>query len=334
MTPAVLLLGYALLMSTAGSWALRRARWPHRSPRLGVAAWQAASLSALTATGLAGFVLLLPGSPLSVVAARAAHACVAAFDAAYAAPGGSTAGALVGAVLVGAVARCGVLLGHDLWAGRRERGRQRRMLMLVARPAGALDALVLDHEAVAVYCLPGRGGKVVFTTAALSALGTRERRAVLAHELAHLRQHHHLVVAAARALRRGFPGVPLLRAAETEIAVLVEMVADDVSARRGGRHSVASALRALHTFSSPHQPVEGQATGVATGQTARSALVPRLHHLLSPAQPARAAVLGARSVVIAASLILPVVLAVTPAAAAAQTGLCPVPAAPQLLPHR
>jgi len=44
------------------------------------------------ATGLAGLVLLLPGSPLSAAVARAAHACTAAFDAAYTTPGGSTAG--------------------------------------------------------------------------------------------------------------------------------------------------------------------------------------------------------------------------------------------------
>lgn len=105
MTPAAVLLGYALLMSTAGSGVLVRARWPHRSPRLGVATWQAASFSVLAAVGLAGLVLVLPSSPLSAVVARAVRACTAALDTAYAAPGGAATGMLVGVVLVGAVMR-------------------------------------------------------------------------------------------------------------------------------------------------------------------------------------------------------------------------------------
>jgi len=281
------------------------------------------------ATGLAGLVLLLPGSPLSAAVARAVHACTAALDAAYASPGGNTAGVLVGVVLVGAVVRCGVLLGHDLWTARRDRRRQRRMLRLVARPDLTLDALVLDHHAVAAYCLPGSGGKVVFTTAALSALGTRERQAVLAHERAHLRQHHHLVLAAAHALQRGFPGAPLLRTAAVEIGVLVEMVADDSSARRCDRPAVASALQALQKLQAPSRagllPVSGEAPRTAPGPTSRSAPLRRVQRLLSPAQPARGVVLVARGVVIAATLVLPFVLATAPAAAAIQAGLCPVP---------
>ncbi len=245
MTPTAVLLGYALLMSTAGSGVLVRARWPHRSPRLGVATWQAASFSVLAAVGLAGLVLVLPSSPLSAVVARAVRACTAALDTAYAAPGRRHRDA--GRRRSGRCgdARCSMLLGHDLWTARRERHRHRRTLQLLARHHPELDALLLDHETVAAYCLPGRGGRVVFTTAALAALARRERQAVAAHERAHLRQRHHLVLAAACALRRGLPGVPLLRTAQSEIAVLVEMVADDASARRCDRRLVAAALHAL-----------------------------------------------------------------------------------------
>lgn len=316
MTAALLLAAYALLTATGGSWLLSRSRWPHRSPRLAVATWQAASFSVPLAIGLAGVVLLLPESPLSAAVARIAHACAPALDAAYRVPGGTLVGMLVGALLLGAVVRAALLLSHDLWTAMGDRARQRQMLALISRVDPSLDALVVDHGALVAYCVPGRGGRVVFTTAALAALSDKERLAVLAHEQAHLRQRHHLVLAAARALRRAFPRLPLMRTAEMEIAVLVEMVADDASVRRSDPRSVASALQVL-----------GSSVD-APGRTVvhSSALVRRLQRLMTPRRPLTAVVLATRSLVIAAALTLPLVLAATPAAATLRSGVCPVPA--------
>jgi Zn-dependent protease with chaperone function len=67
---------------------------------------------------------------------------------------------------------------------------------------------VIDHEAPAVYCLPGRHGRVVVATAALRALDDERLAAVLAHERAHLRQRHHLLRATAEALAVALPFVP------------------------------------------------------------------------------------------------------------------------------
>ncbi len=321
MTAALMLAAYALLMATGGSWLLGRSRWPHRSPRLAVATWQAASFSVPWAIGLAGVVLLLPQSPVSAAVARIAHACAPALDAVYRVPGGTLAGMLVGALLLGAVVRAVLLLAHDLWMAMGDRARQRQMLALVSRVDPTLDALVVDHEAVAAYCVPGRGGRVVFTTAALAALGDKERLAVLAHEQAHLRQRHHLVLAAARALRRAFPRLPLMRTAEMEIAVLVEMVADDVSVRRSDVRSVASALRVLSSSVAAPGRTEVHPSAVHA-----SALVRRLQRLVTPARPLTAVVLAARSLVVAAALTLPLVLAAAPATATLQSEVCPVPA--------
>jgi hypothetical protein len=55
---ALALLGYAVLLLTAGPGALARARWPEGAPRLAIAAWLALTGSAV-ASVLAGRVALM-----------------------------------------------------------------------------------------------------------------------------------------------------------------------------------------------------------------------------------------------------------------------------------
>src|SRR5581483_3535026 len=69
----------------------------------------------------------------------------------------------------------------------------------------------------------------------------RQLQAVLAHERAHLRCRHHLMLAAAAALARAFPRVPLFAQAGPELGVLAEMAAD-AAARRHGPDHLAKAL--------------------------------------------------------------------------------------------
>jgi len=101
----------------------------------------------------------------------------------------------------------------------------------------------------------------VISSAALEALTPDQLAAVMAHERAHLRGHHHLVLAGARSLQRAFPRVPLFAAAPTELAALVEMVADDRAGRGGLGTDVATALLALAGMGAPSPRwVRGQAT--------------------------------------------------------------------------
>jgi len=80
--------------------------------------------------------------------------------------------------------------------------------------------------------LPARSARtVVLTSAAVAALSDDELGAVLDHERAHLRGRHHLAVAAAAALVATMPILPLFRWARTELACLLEMIADDDAAR-------------------------------------------------------------------------------------------------------
>src|SRR5699024_4204808 len=69
--------------------------------------------------------------------------------------------------------------------------------------------------------------------------GTSDRTgtaSVLAHEQAHLKGRHHLPLTWIRLLDTAFPGVPLLRAAATDVPELVEWAADDRAAREAGPH--------------------------------------------------------------------------------------------------
>jgi hypothetical protein len=61
---------------------------------------------------------------------------------------------------------------------------------------------------------------------------------VLAHERAHLRYRHYLMLAVAAALARAFPRVPLFAQAGPELGVLAEMAA-------GGPAAIASVQRLL-----------------------------------------------------------------------------------------
>jgi Zn-dependent protease with chaperone function len=70
--------------------------------------------------------------------------------------------------------------------------------------------VILDDDVPAAYCLPCGRHRVVISAGALSRLSPGQLQAVLAHERAHLRAHHHLMLAIASALARAFPAIPLL----------------------------------------------------------------------------------------------------------------------------
>ncbi|MGI5286510.1 M48 family metalloprotease [Nonomuraea polychroma] len=93
-------------------------------------------------------------------------------------------------------------IGGELVAAGQERRRHLALLEMAARRDVELGALVLEHNVAAAYCLPGGGGRIVLTTSTLAALDDRRLAAVLAHERAHLRGRHHLLMAVARVLRR------------------------------------------------------------------------------------------------------------------------------------
>lgn len=311
---ALSLLGLAAVLMVGGAQ-LRRVRLFDDVPRLGVLAWQGQSFAALSSVALAGLTLIVPSSDLGHSLSALLRACVYTVQAAYAAP--TQFPAVTGGLLLGAAATVWPAgwVAAQLFAGRRKRRRTRDALALVSRDDVALGATLVEADVAAAYCLPGRHGRIVLTTGAVKALDADELAAVIAHERAHLRERHHLAVAAALGLSQAFPRVPLFAAAAVEIARLLELRADDAAAGDTDHVSVAAALVALAGMRAPQAALAAAACGGAA----------RVTRLLAPVTPVgfarRSAVLTALTVITLA----PGVLAAYPAFAAAGADICSLP---------
>ncbi|MET9833536.1 M56 family metallopeptidase [Streptomyces sp. NPDC006385] len=318
MRVAVLLLGYAALVGTQAPTLLSLKGWAARAPRLAIWAWQALTATVVVSVALAGLVLAVPTVPVSGNLADMLHACVMALRAQYAAPGGAMAAATGTVLALAVVGRVGWCLGASLWQARRERRRHAEVLAMVGRAHPDLDVTVLEDDRPAVYCLPGTGNRIVLTSAALAALEPRALDAVIAHEQAHIRQRHHLVLAFAEALERAFPRVPLFRTAAEETRRLVEMAADDEATDRTDSLTLAGAL------------VELAGAGVPVASLAASGgqVAGRVRRLLGPQRPLRRAVVWTGALVAGTALALPIVLAAQPAVAATSMTTCPLPDTP------
>lgn len=314
MTVALALLGYALLLSTVGANALNRADWVDRAPRLGIAAWQALSASVILAIVLGGTALMIPTGSLGQSLAELLEACGAAIRAQYDNPGGNVVSALGGLLALGIVSRATYCLAREVFVAARHRRRQLDTLALIGRRAPDLDALIVDHDGPAAYCLAGRDRQIVLTSAALAALDTDQLQAVLAHERAHLRGRHHLVLAGALGMQRAFPKIACFRHAQRNVVRLVEMLADDQAGRRCPRLTIAAALVAL--AASPVPP----AALSAGGPTALA----RVQRLAAPARPLGLVRTTIGGLLVIAAFAIPVTVSVAPALAAASANYCPV----------
>lgn len=312
MIVAVMLFGYAALTATATR--LLRRPWVTRAPRLAIALWQLALATVVGATVLGLLVLTVPVAAGSGLAALI-HACVMALSAGYGGPFGGRLVFLFGLGLTGTLLlRLGGCLAGELWYAARGRRRHLRALALLGSPE-ASGITVVDHAGHAVYCVPGRRGRIVLSTATLAALDADQLDGVLAHERAHLSGRHDLILASARALARAFP-LPVFRTAVRELATLVEMLADDAVRTAPQRLILATALVRLAT---------GAPTPtVAALAAATTGVLARVNRLRQPAQPLprRLTVTLTLAGLVAATI--PVLIALIPAALAATLAYCSV----------
>jgi Zn-dependent protease with chaperone function len=311
MAPTIALLLYAGLAGTLGSAALRRARWTARAPRIGVAIWQALSASIVVAVVLTGVGFWMPEQGWNGLASLV-HVCEAAL-------GGTLVGTadalvhlagLVGSIVV--VVRLAAALSSELRRARRHRRSHLAMLRLAATPDGSLGALIVDHPAAAAYCLPGRAGHVILTSAAIALLDDDELTAVMAHERSHLRRRHHIVLGAAHAMARAVPWLPGMRTAHQEQVRLVEMVADDAAARSSTPQAVASAVLRLAEGAGPPP-------ALAAAETAAAQRVERMLADLSPLGTVTRALACATVALVAAA---PLLVAAAPALTAGHLDYC------------
>jgi Zn-dependent protease with chaperone function len=147
---------------------------------------------------------------------------------------------------------------------------------------GPGDLVVVDGPEIEVFAVSARRGRIVASRALLAALPADERRAMLAHETAHLRHHHHgyrLVAALAAAVN------PLLRPLVDAVEFASERWADETAARVvGDRAVVARALARLGLHGAQARPATPWAdAALHAAATEPSRLVRRVEALLAPA---------------------------------------------------
>lgn len=316
MIAAVALLSYAALVGSLVPGWLCRAQWRLRSPRLALAGWGLLLFSVLSSLVLAGLLLAAPDTRITASLADLVHACVQAVDQAYSAPGDASLH-LAGAVLALAVLSR-VLVGFAVlsWRTSKERSRHLQGLRLIAREGPAQGVLVLDHDVPAAYCIGGRRGAVVVTSAVLAKLDDDELTAVLAHEYAHRSGKHHLVLTVVRALACSVPGLPVARRAVAAVSELLEMSADDAAVDRVG----ADATRAALLKVADPRPGPATATLAAAG-TAVSVRIQRLRQTPRRMHAFSSSVLLGTGLCIA---VLPVLVAAAPASTAIEWNYCPL----------
>ncbi len=243
---AAALVGLSVTCLGPGSSWLATARWTSRAPRAAVMLWQAIGVTGAVATIGAGLAVavarfgvgfraglgdlaagLADGHPLSGLGLPDALGLTLAAD--------------VAIVLVTVVA---VMMVRTV----RARARHRRVLDLVGVGSEqAAGALLLDHPRATAYCLPGIRPRIVVSAGALQLLRSSELAAVIDHERGHACEHHGLVMLPLTALAEPLRWIPYARQAPAAVAALLEMAADDYSARHHDRRDLARALVRMGT---------------------------------------------------------------------------------------
>jgi Zn-dependent protease with chaperone function len=237
------LLVLGVLLAEPISRMLARAHWPARDPVGALLVWQA--------VGLAGGLALLGSgvvygiAPLGETLPAAMGAAVETLGAGELPRLGVTNMLALLAALVLALRLVGVLVAvtvRTLHARRRHRD----LLDLLATPWPAVPgARVLDHPVPVAYCLPGLRSRLVLSAGMLDMLEPPAVKAVLAHEQAHLRERHDLVVLPFVAWGATAPFVRGMVCAQVAVAALVEMRADDVASAEVAPAQLTGALRTM-----------------------------------------------------------------------------------------
>lgn len=265
---ALALLALGVLLAEPVSRSLSRAHWPVRDPVGALLLWQSVGLAGGLSLIGAGVVYgLAPLGPTLPAAVRALD------GSAWSRLGVTHLLALVLALLL--VLRLLGVLAAITVRTLRARRRHRDLLDVLGTPwPAAPGARVLDHPVPVAYCLPGLRSRLVLSVGVLDALDPAGVRAVLAHERAHLRERHDLVVLPFVAWGATAPFVRGMVCAQIAVAALIEMRADDVAA--SGKRSV-ELVGALRTM--------GGAAPAAALSSFTTALDRRLRRITDPPPP-------------------------------------------------
>jgi beta-lactamase regulating signal transducer with metallopeptidase domain len=288
---AVLILTAVAVACVPAASALAAARWPRRSPAAAIVLWQALGLGwGLAAVG--GLAAL--GADQRPGVAQGAYTLAGRLIQGRGVIDAGAAGlpVTVRLLFLATSVTLFLLLSGALVAASaavlRARRRQRALLNLLAHGDPKVPgALVVDYPAAAAYCVPGLRSAIVISAGTLALLDQAELTAVLAHERAHLRERHDLVLLPFTALLRAFRWSAVARAAYAAVAMLVEMLADDralrhrpVAAEKVAARELATALLRFGAAGGAHAPLGGLA---AADRAADGQVAARVSRLLRPA---------------------------------------------------
>ncbi|MFI8520984.1 M56 family metallopeptidase [Streptomyces sp. NPDC085481] len=170
-----------------------------------------------------------------------------------------------------------VLVSCARAAWRHHRVRRRAGRALAGLPGTSV--VVLSDESPYAYALPGRKDRVVVTTSMLATLTGPERRALFAHERAHLDARHHRFLLTVQLAARANP---FLRPLRTAVTYTTERWADEEAATRVGSRRVVARAVGKAALVSRGAPVATLAGFAAAGPVPR-----RVAALLGPAPVAR-----------------------------------------------
>lgn len=308
MSVAACLLLYSAIVAMLVRPVLVRLTRTGIAPRLGVAAWVVA-LATVPAAWLTavGFLFADLVRNATMTGRSAIGSCLAVLD--HLVSGRADIWGQIG--LIGFAVIAVLASGAAVWRLNKRlndmRNRTRdhaQAAHIVGRRIAGLGAVVIDAPHRAAYCVAGRPYAIVVTSAALDALDKRQLDAVLAHERAHLVGRHPQLLAVLRSLAATFPRITLFTSGATEVALLLEICADDSAARRHDRRSLLGGLIALST--------PGLIPANAMGAT-NIAVLARARRLTSPPRSAERVtwqlVLSAAIVLIAIGPVLTVTMA-------------------------
>ena len=276
------------LVAVALAWPvpilLSATRWPARAPGVALLLWQSIALAgglstigSLLAYGMLPFGTTLPGGLLGVLQQLSGGPL----------PLGTSFAHLLalGAALV--------LGGHLLLTlattfarAEHQRRRHLRLIGLLSEPLpDRAGTRVIAHSAPVAYCLPGATrSATVLSEGLLRLLDADQLRGVIAHERAHLRQQHHLVLLAFASLHSALPWFPIASRAEKAAALLVEMLADDQARRHIDARTLATAI-ALVGSAEHAGPAADRESWAGSAEPSHPLVAPRVRRLLTPEPP-------------------------------------------------
>ncbi|MFB7716395.1 MULTISPECIES: M56 family metallopeptidase [unclassified Nocardia] len=289
MSVAACLALYGFAVAVLAPRLLRLVEHGGATPRVALAAWLSAMASTVLAWTVALAILILDLATHRVSSAphRFMDSCLVHLHDAVLGDYGlpvQTGLLLLSGFAALAAGLVAARLVRTLLKARRTTHEHARMARLAGRHHAGLDAVILEVDQPAAYCVAGKPHTVVVSRGVLSALEDDHLEAVLTHERAHLEGRHHLVLALTRGLATVMPRIELFTHGAAEVARLLEMIADDAAARIHGRGTVLQALLTLSGIA------DGPAGALGVAEVGLAVRVERLAEPAAPAQRTRARV--------------------------------------------